>query len=69
MKKVKEVTVLPGRGFIQAMLRGIFPQKYKEVFGRFYISGRVKTLPVVMRDQGREGSFRGQGEPVQPPAI
>ena len=55
--------------FRLSMLRGIFPQKYKEVFGRFYISGRVKTLPVVMRDQGREGSFRGQGEPVQPPVI
>ena len=33
------------------------------------VSGRVKTLPMVMRDQGREESFRGQGEPVQPPSI
>ena len=33
------------------------------------ISGRVKTLPMVMRGQGREGNFWGQGEPAQPPAI
>lgn len=37
-EKVKEVTVLPWRGFIQALdVERDLPQKHKEVFGRFYI--------------------------------
>ena len=69
VKKVKEVTVLPWRGFIQALCwEGSFPRNTRRCLAGS-ISGRIKTLPMVMRDQGREGNFWGQGEPVQPPAI